>query len=220
VPGLEVAVRYVAATDGVSVGGDWYDVIDLGDGCVGIAVGDVVGHDIAASTTMGQVRSALRAFACEDSSNPGSVMTRLDRLFERLSLTYATCMLGVVEPGPRLRWSSAGHPPPLLVRDGRPMFLDGGAGVMLGVGGAQAEATIALEDGDFLVLYTDGLVERRGENLEDGLNRLALAASRIDAHDAEALCDSLLDAVLPQTSRDDDVAMLVARVGDAGPPAA
>jgi PAS domain S-box-containing protein len=219
-PGLEVAVRYLAASNHASVGGDWYDVIAFADGEVGIVVGDVVGHDINASTTMGQLRSALRAVACEDHGDPAHALQRVDRVFDTLGLTYATCVLGIVDPVSRsLRWSSAGHPPPLLVRDGTAAFLTGGEGVILGVTGGEdaVSTTVELREDDVLVLYTDGLVERRGEPLGDGLDRLLSTASRLATTDPETLADGLLAALRPDTdARDDDVAILVARVRPSG----
>jgi PAS domain S-box-containing protein len=216
VDGLDVAVRYLAATDGASVGGDWYDVICFDDGTVGIVVGDVVGHDLAASSAMGQLRSTLRAFAYEDHASPAGSLARLDRLFEALGLSYATCVLGIVDATTgAFRWSSAGHPPPLLVRDGAARLLHGGGGALLGVaaGTASAEAEVSLEDGDFLVLYTDGLVERRRESISDGLDRLVRVAAAAGATSAEALCSALVAGLLPEgAARDDDVAILVARL--------
>ncbi|HVL05882.1 MAG TPA: SpoIIE family protein phosphatase [Acidimicrobiales bacterium] len=222
VPGLELAVRYVAATDGASVGGDWYDVLGFDDGTTGIVVGDVVGHDIAASTSMGQLRSAIRIYAWEEHARPAAALARVDRLFDKLGLAYATCMFGVLDlVTSTFRWSNAGHPPPLLVREGTATFLTEGSGVLLGVtaGAGMAEATTELRDGDVLVLYTDGLVERRGESLQVGLTRLAAAAQNAGVEGPEALCEALLEALVPATAtRDDDLAILVARV-DRGAPA-
>lgn len=216
VDGLELSVRYLAATDGASVGGDWYDVICFDDGTVGVVVGDVVGHDLAASSAMGQLRSTLRAFAYEDHASPAESLARLDRLFDALGLSYATVVLGIIDvPAGHFRWSSAGHPPPLLVRAGSAHFLEGGGGALLGVAGGteSGEAATGLEDGDFLVLYTDGLVERRGESITDGLDRLARVAAAADASSAESLCEALVDGLLPHgVARDDDVAILVARL--------
>jgi PAS domain S-box-containing protein len=217
VGGIETAVRYLAATDGASVGGDWYDVISFEDGTVGVVVGDVVGHDIAASSAMGQLRSTLRAFAYEDHTTPDVPLARLDRLYAALGLTYATCILGIVDAVDlTFRWSSAGHPPPLLVRDGTATLLESRGGAMLGVASAAATlvpAGVDLEPGDFLVLYTDGLVERRRESLTDGLNRLVRAASGEPATSAEELCSRIVDALLPAGDRrGDDVAILVARL--------
>lgn len=218
-PGLEVAVRYLAAS-GASVGGDWYDVIAFDDGQVGIVVGDVVGHDISASTTMGQLRSALRAVTCEQHDDPALALQRVDRLFDTLGLTYATCILGILDPlGHTLRWSSAGHPPPVLLREGKPMLLTGGEGVILGVtaGAGAVSTTTELCDDDVLVLYTDGLVERRGEALGDGLDRLLLTLSRLGTTDPDELADGLLAALRPNSdARDDDVAILVTRVRAGG----
>ena len=214
VEGLELAVRYLAATDGASVGGDWYDVIRFDDGQVGVVVGDVVGHDLAASSAMGQLRSTLRAFAYEDHASPGGALARLDRLFDALGLSYATCVLGIVDPRTRrFQWSSAGHPPPLVVRGDRAWFLEDGGGALLGLAAGQhvGEASTTLEEGDQLVLYTDGLVERRGESISAGLARLAAAAATAGASSSEALCSALLESLLaPGAAREDDVAILVA----------
>ena len=216
IPGLELAVRYVAATDGASVGGDWYDVLPFDDGTTGIVVGDVVGHDIAASTSMGQIRSALRVYAWEEHARPAAALGRVDRLFDKLGLAYATCLFGVLDLGAStFRWSNAGHPPPLLLRDGVATFLTDGNGVLLGISAGEGmdEATTDLQEGDLLVLYTDGLVERRDESLECGLERLAAAAQRAGVTDPEVLCEALLEALVPATAtRDDDLAILVARV--------
>jgi anti-sigma regulatory factor (Ser/Thr protein kinase) len=198
------------------VGGDWYDVLSFDNGTTGVVVGDVVGHDIAASTSMGQLRSAQRVYAWEEHANPAAALARVDRVFDKLGLTYATCVFGVVDlASSTFRWSNAGHPPPLLVRDGTATFLLDGAGVLLGVtaGAGMAEATTHLRDGDLLILYTDGLIERRTESLQSGFDRLALAATRAATDDAEVVCEALLDALVPpSTAREDDVAILVARV--------
>jgi serine phosphatase RsbU (regulator of sigma subunit)/anti-sigma regulatory factor (Ser/Thr protein kinase) len=216
VPGIDIAVRYVAATDGASVGGDWYDVIAFDDDDIGLVVGDVVGHDLAASATMGQLRSALLAYACEEHAHPSAALARVDRIFNMLGLTYATCIFAVLDrTSSRLRWSNAGHPPPLLLRGGEARFLDDGSGVLLGVTAGRdcEEAETTLQEGDLIVLYTDGLVERRGDSFTDGLDRLARAANRLRVHDAEAVCDELLGELLPASAtRADDVALLVARI--------
>jgi anti-sigma regulatory factor (Ser/Thr protein kinase) len=217
VDGLELTVRYLAATDGVSVGGDWYDVVEFDDHEVGLVIGDIVGHDITASTTMGQVRSALRAYACEEHADPAEALARLDRLFDTLALGSATCVFGVVDEGARtFRWSNAGHPPPLLLRGGRATYLEDGAGIMLGVtGGTGMRAgTCTLEPDDVLVLYTDGLVERRKDSLDAGFDRLVASALDLDLRlDGPALADHLLAAMLPaDVVRGDDVALLVVRV--------
>jgi len=216
VPGLDIAVRYLAATDGASVGGDWYDVIAFDDDTIGLVVGDVVGHDLAASATMGQLRSALLAYACEQHEQPSHTLRRVDRVFDSLGLSLATCVFAVLDRASlTLRWSNAGHPPPLLLRDGRATFLSEGAGVMLGVsaGDDTDEASTTLREGDVLVLYTDGLVERRGESVTDGFDRLARIAARVRVDDAEEICNAVLSELVPPTTvRSDDIAVLVARV--------
>jgi anti-sigma regulatory factor (Ser/Thr protein kinase) len=165
---------------------------------------------------MGQLRSALRVYAWEEHARPAAALARVDRLFDRLGLSYATCVFGVVDlAASTFCWSNAGHPPPLLIRDGVATFLTEGSGVLLGVSGGagMAEASTGLQEGDLLVLYTDGLVERRNESLERGLDRLAAAATRVALADPEVVCEALLEALVPpSTTRDDDLAILVARV--------
>jgi len=217
VPELDIAVRYVAATDGASVGGDWYDVMVFDSSpVVGLAVGDVMGHDIGASTSMGQVRTALRASVYEHAADPAAAVARLDRLVSALGLPYSTCVLASFDPITNaLRWSNAGHPPPLLVRGGRASYLEDGSGLMLGVsdGDGVAEGAVELQAEDLLVLYTDGLVERRGESLQAGLDRLASTASAVVVETAQDLCESVLAELLPAgEARGDDVAVLVVRV--------
>jgi len=155
-------------------------------------------------------------YAWEEHARPAAALARVDRLFDKLGLAYATCVFGVLDLGSStFCWSNAGHPPPLLVRDGTASFLESGSGVLLGITGgeATAEATTGLQEGDLLVLYTDGLVERRGESLQVGLDRLATAATGAVFDDAEVLCEALLKALVPPSAtRDDDLAILVARV--------
>jgi serine phosphatase RsbU (regulator of sigma subunit) len=137
-------------------------------------------------------------------------------LMGELDLTMATCLLAIVDVDRlELRWSRAGHPPPLLLRDGRHAYLDSGEGVLLGIGAgwAPATATLVLEPGDALVLFTDGLIERRTESLTDGLDRLAQVALGLGTSDPERLCQGIVDELLPPgQGRKDDVAILVARV--------
>jgi len=219
--GVEVSVRYLAATDGASVGGDWYDVIPLPDGRLGLVVGDVVGHDLVASAAMGQLRSTLRAFVYEEHGSAAATLTRVDRLFEPLGMTYATCVLALLDPvGRRVQWSAAGHPPPLLVRGQEARYLEGGGGALLGLAAGRhtREAAADLEPGDVVVLYSDGLIERRGESIAVGLDRLQESASAAAATTAGELCSALLDALLPTgVTREDDVAILVVRLTEERP---
>lgn len=213
--GVDVAVRYLTAADGVDVGGDWYDVIPLTDSCVGLVIGDVVGHDVRAASAMGQVRNALRAFVIDGSLDPMEAMARTDRLMDRLGLTLATGVLMVVDVQARtLSWANAGHPSPLLVRGARVRHLDDGRRLLLG-GGWPSDTHPGHIDyvaGDTIVLYTDGLIERRGESLTDGLERLVHAAHSGLRGTVDELGDHLLAQMVPRDDqRDDDVALLVAR---------
>jgi PAS domain S-box-containing protein len=221
VAGLEVAVRYLAATAGVLVGGDWYDVIAFHEGPAAVVIGDVLGHDIEASSAMGQLRTGLRAYAYEDHRDPAEVLVRLDRLMEQLNVPMATCVLALIDVDRlTLRWSSAGHPQPLLLRHGQARYLEGGSGVLLGIHDApeRESATIDLQPGDTLVLFTDGLFERRGEPLTDGLARLAVVAAGLRTADPEKLCQGIVDELLPPgEGRSDDMAILVARVAPVAP---
>jgi anti-anti-sigma factor len=214
--GLELAVRYLPAADGTAAGGDFYDAIELPGGRLGIAVGDVVGHGPPAAAAMGQLRSALRAYALEGRP-PARVMQLLARYVDGVSgARGATLAYAVLDPGAReVRYACAGHPPPLLVAaDGSARFLDGGRGVPLdrALGQVYRDATAPVPEGATLVLYSDGAVERRGEALDVGMERLADAASAAARLDPEALCSAVLDALFePGRRRRDDVALLAAR---------
>ncbi|MDA0142155.1 SpoIIE family protein phosphatase [Solirubrobacter deserti] len=210
--GLELAVRYLPTADGVAAGGDFYDALRLTGGRLGIAVGDVVGHGPQAAAAMGQLRSALRAYAIEGRS-PARVLQLLSRYVEGVpGARGATLVYAVIDPAAReLRYASAGHPPPLLLAPGEePRFLEGARGVPLDrtLGHVYADATASLAENGTLILYSDGVIERRGEALDHGLARLADAAD--GALDVESLADRLLGTVAAR--RTDDVALLVARV--------
>ena len=223
--GLRTAARYLASESGADVGGDFYEVIALPDGAVGVAVGDVVGHDVFAAAAMGHLRGLLRASVWDvgryprgqnrrHGHDPAEVLTRVDRLVQGLeTATLASLAYARLEPlsggakGWRLRYSSAGHPP-LMVRrpDGSTVVLDDAAGVLLGVDdGPRTTAEVDLEPGSTLLAYTDGLVERRRESLDTGLARLRLALAQ-GPDDVDDLVDHLL-ATLGDS--EDDVAVLV-----------
>ena len=209
VEGVRIAARYLPGED--DVGGDWYDAIPLGDGRLGVAMGDVVGHGIGAAALMGQLRHATRAYALEGHP-PGVVLDRLDRLVRSLEGgQMATLLYVVVEPGmERITFSSAGHVPPLTIApDGGAAYLDGAPNPPLGVFDSEAhtELTAELEPGTALVLYTDGLVEERGESIDAGLEALRKAAARPGA--PEELCERLLAAKLDVHAANDDIAILV-----------
>jgi serine phosphatase RsbU (regulator of sigma subunit)/anti-sigma regulatory factor (Ser/Thr protein kinase) len=210
-PGLEVAARYLAAASEAEVGGDWYDVISIDSSRVGLVMGDVAGKGLAAASMVGRLRSAMRAYALEG-HDTSTVVERLNQLVwsELEDSQMATLVYLVVDQGEAtISWVNAGHLPPLVVEDGRPRFLEGPSSVPLGVMPyAQYQAGVMeLPQGATFVLYTDGLVERPGELLDTGLERLAEAA--IDpAGGTERLCDELLDRLVPDGATSDDVAIL------------
>jgi PAS domain S-box-containing protein len=227
IPGLRSAARYLASESGADVGGDFYEVISLPDGAVGVAVGDVVGHDVFAAAAMGHLRGLLRASVWDVGRYPGGenrrhghepadVLTRVDRLVQGLeTATLASVAYARLEPLPagagwRLRYSSAGHPP-LMVRhaDGSTVVLDAAQGVLLGVeDGPRTTAEVLLEPGATLLAYTDGLVERRGESLDEGLDRLTRALA-VGPHDVDQLVDHLVARL---GDSEDDVAVLAVGV--------
>jgi serine phosphatase RsbU (regulator of sigma subunit) len=216
IPGLALAARYLPATTGAEVGGDWYDVLALGDGRVGLVIGDVVGHDIEAAGVMGTLRHALRAYAWVD-GGPASVVRRVDELaLGPEPDALATLVYATYDPSRHvLAWSSAGHPPPLVLRpDGRAEYLLGANSTLVGIGADvdRTERAVSLEVGATLVLYTDGLVETRESSLTEGLDRLAALAAGSSAGSPEELVDLLLADALAAEQRKDDVAVLVARV--------
>jgi GAF domain-containing protein/anti-sigma regulatory factor (Ser/Thr protein kinase) len=219
-PGMTVAAAYQPGSSALEVGGDWYDVFPLAGGRVGLVIGDVVGRGLRAAAAMGQLRNALRAYALEDWT-PAAVLERLNQLTQSTdqgdmaTLVYATFDPQTAE----LVFASAGHPPPLVVEPGgETEYLEGGRSVPTGVVGdtAYEEARTTLGAGATLVLYTDGLVERRGTSLDDGLATLAQAAAEAAGSDVGALRDHLLVRQPPCAG--DDVAVLVFRpLAGAGP---
>lgn len=212
--GVQLAARYLPGTVGVDVGGDWYDAIHLADGSIGLVIGDVVGKGVQAAAMMGQLRNALRAFAFEH-NDPYEVVSRLGRLVEgMMEVPFATLAYLVVDPRERnVRYVVAGHPPPLVrAADGTTTFLNGGRTLPIGVDGSLSfQAGEALiERGSSLVLYTDGLVERRGRSLDEGL-RLLAAAAAVSDDDPEELVDTLVTSLIGDNERPDDIAVLALR---------
>jgi len=218
VAGLDRAARYLPSRTAGQVGGDWYDLLPLPDGSFGLAMGDVMGHDLTAAAAMGQLRSVLRSYAWPGGS-PAEVVESLDGLVQGLGMTQlATMVYGRLElpgadgPG-RLTYANAGHPPPALrAPDGSVRFLGDGQSLLVGValGTRRPEAQEVIEAGSVLVLYTDGLVEDRDVDIDDGLAALAAALSVADG-DAESIADALTTA-LTDNARSDDVAILVVKV--------
>jgi PAS domain S-box-containing protein len=214
--GLQVAPYYQAAGDGVEVGGDWYDAFELGGDRLGVVLGDVAGRGIPAASAMGQLRSVTRAFALADDGHcePGEVLTRLNR--HQLALgaeELFTVLYAIIDRAARIvTWANAGHLPPLLrVDSGEARLLEGGNGLM-GIEEVQYESfERSLPAPSTIVLYTDGLVERRGESLDVGFSRLIEAATS-GPPEPEALRDHILERVLPGDALHDDVTAVVVQV--------
>ena len=198
-PRLAVAARYLPSAVGVAAGGDWYDLLPIDEDRVAVVVGDVVGHGATAAAVMGQLRSALAAYLL-DGHSPAAALERLDRFAAPgPGLAGSTCVCLVVDCATgSLCWASAGHPPVLLLEPEGPRYLDEGGGTVLGVDGRppyrQAEAVIA--PGSSVLLYTDGLVERRGEVLDEGQERLARAAAGVRDLAPDELVSTVVDAAL------------------------
>lgn len=214
-PDVEVAARYVPARD--EVGGDWYDVIELRGGRVGVAIGDVVGHGVRAATLMAQLRAVLRSCALQQ-EDPARVLSQVDHYVQHSHPSgLATVAYVVLDPGTgTARIAVAGHPPPLLVGAATPRLLSTRSGPPIGaVPFARYTAqTLAIARGETMLLYTDGLVERRGESIDTGLQRLREAASE---HEPELLCAQLLDALVDTQRAADDIALVALRMPTLSP---
>jgi PAS domain S-box-containing protein len=216
VPGIEIAAAYEVAGLGAQVGGDWYDAFAMPNGCLGIVVGDVTGRGIRAASAMGQLRTLTRAFALAEEGHrtPGEALTLLNR--HQLALgdeQLFTVVYAVIDPEGTIVWANGGHPPPLLRRsDGECVYLEGGNGLM-GVEDTVYEThQQEVPSGSALVFYTDGLIERRSESLDVGLERLAGAVCG-GPEDPRPLCEHILLRVLePPADRYDDVTAVVARL--------
>ena len=222
-PGLHIAVRYLPAAQEAQVGGDWYDAFLTAGGSTLLVVGDITGHDRIAAAAMGQMRNLLRGMAYDSDNGAAALLTRLDGALRGLDLdTLATAVLARVEHGDedgtggrRLRWSNAGHPPPLLrTPSGAVHVLDADPDLLLGLDPttSRGEQVTVLEPGSTLLLYSDGLVERRAESLDDGIARLAALFADQGGVGPEQLCDLLVATVGPDSA--DDVVLLVLSVED------
>ncbi len=217
-PHLETAVRYRAATRGVSIGGDWYDSFLQPDGDMVLVIGDVMGHDIEAAAAMGQVKTLVRGIAFDRCEEPAGLLRRVDHALVGLAVpTMATALVCRVEHdgagGRTLRWSSAGHPEPLMLGpDGRVTDLTAPIGPPLGIGwrGPRADGAADLPDDATVLLFTDGLFERRGVPLDDGREQVRRLLARFGDRPLEELCDRLLSVMLADGA-EDDVAVLALR---------
>lgn len=208
-----VAARYLPKASNVTVGGDWYDVLDLGEGCRGLIVGDCVGPGLEAATAMGALRNVSRALLA-DGRSPAEVIASLDRFATTMpAAACATVVCAVVDLGElTITYSNAGHPPPLLVHNDQVVWLDQALATPLAVDEPmRREARLDVHPDDLLVLYTDGLVERRNESLDDGLLRLANAAVAFCGEPVEDVANRLIEELVGVTARD-DVALVVKRI--------
>ena len=217
IPGLDLAVRYLPATEGAAVGGDWYDAFPLAGGRVGLVIGDVAGHNLLSASAMGQVRSLLRAYAI-DTRDPGAVLERTNAAVAALlPEVLASVVYAVLDPATGdFGYANAGHPPPIITSAGQAEYLDDEPGIMLGACATAGYSTgrRRLAPGARLVCYTDGLIEDRRRDISEGFTALADALQRSGPGSAEHTCASV-EAALASAARLDDVCLLTARL--AGP---
>ncbi|GAA3630849.1 SpoIIE family protein phosphatase [Streptomyces chitinivorans] len=209
------AVRYEPAARPLEVGGDWYDTVELPDGRIGIVVGDCVGRGLEAATVMGQLRSACRALLLQF-ADPAQVLAALDRFAALIpGALCATVFCGVLDPATgRLAYSSAGHPPGILTHpDGTTELLDQGRSIPLAVrpGRPRPTGTRTMPPASVLLLYTDGLIERRSRPLHAGIAEASAAARRGRGADLEKLADDIRTGLEPAGGYDDDMALLLYR---------
>jgi PAS domain S-box-containing protein len=221
VPGLDISAYFLPSSGTAAVGGDWYDVLPLPDGAIGLAIGDVMGHDMHAAAAMGQLRSVLRSYAWEGDS-PAGVLDRLDRLVQGLQMAQlATTIYARLVPRDDafvLTYANAGHLPPLVrTPTGNVFRLEGGHSPLIGAveesagnGEPRPEATLALTPGSVLLLYTDGLVEDRTLDLETELSRLEdILRRQLPGVAMSELCDTILTEMARRELLDDAAILLV-----------
>ncbi len=213
-PGLEFAARYVTGEDR-AVGGDWYDAFTLPSGVLWVVIGDVAGHGLSAAVVMGRVRSAVRAYALEGHP-PDEVIRLVDHKVRHFELGVMVTISCAVSKPPYVQFQivSAGHPPPVVAGPAQPAALvDIEVQPPLGIGWGDlaTPTTLSMPSGGVLVLYTDGLVERRGENLDAGLARLCAAVA---PNDPESVCRSIMLKMIGSQRPEDDVALVVLRRTD------
>jgi phosphoserine phosphatase RsbU/P len=210
VAGVDMAARFIPGSGGV--GGDWYDVFTLPSGDLGVVIGDVAGSGLAAAVIMGRMRSALRAYALE-TSDPADVLGRLDRKMQHFEPdAMATILYAVIGSQlDRMHLCLAGHFPPVIARPGQPAELATvAAGLMIGAA-HQAQrpvSTVPIRPGTLLCFYTDGLIERPGEVIDDGLARLCRA---VTAESPDAACSAVMQALVGDQPARDDIALLMVR---------
>ena len=223
---LELAARYQPARAGAEVGGDWYDAFMLPEGATALIIGDVAGHDLNAAVRMSAARNMLRGIACDRKEPPGKILARLDAANDILYPGQTmTCVYALVEKTSadqwwKLHYAVAGHLPPLLITaEGETRFLEEGRSLLLGVDPTRIrpDAFISLPPQSVVLLYTDGLIEHRGEDLDRGLARLRQHAAPLARAPLDDLCEELLRALAPDST--DDVALIAVRTPapDQGP---
>ena len=221
---MQLAVRYESAAETAQVGGDWYDAFLQAGGATVLVIGDVIGHDSVSTAAMGQVRGLLRGIAATTGASPSEVLTRLDGAMELLQVdTSATAVVARFEQTPaeieqgvtRMRWSNAGHPPPMVINpDGKVVMLaTAEADLLLGIDAkvARTETEVTLQRGATVLLYTDGLVERRGQSINEGLDLLRQTLVELAECSLEDLCDQVLSRMVPERG-EDDVALAAVRL--------
>jgi PAS domain S-box-containing protein len=225
---LQIAARYRPAAHDAKVGGDWYDAFLTVDGELSLVIGDVAGHDRQAVAAMGQLRNLLRGISYTLNKPPAAILTALDSAMGHFAVgTFATAVIAQIEQNVldkvrnrrRLRWSNAGHLPPLLLHpDGTAELLHTTPELLLGAhtGRPRTDHVAELPVGSTLLLYTDGLVERRSETIDDGLDRLVSVAAALSGHDLEEFCDALINRMSDDgdIAAHDDIALLALRAHD------
>jgi serine phosphatase RsbU (regulator of sigma subunit)/PAS domain-containing protein len=221
---VQIVARYEPAAEAAQIGGDWYDAFLQADGATMLVIGDVVGHDYTAAAAMGQLRGLLRGIAVHSGDGPANILRGLDQAMRTLLIeTTATAIVARIEQSDderhrgvtHLRWANAGHPPIMIIdADGSVVALPGvDADVLLGVDpeSERREVAITLDRGATILLFTDGLVERRDQDLTSGLDRLQRTLGELAHLPLDEMCDELLARLLPPT-REDDVALIAVRL--------
>jgi serine phosphatase RsbU (regulator of sigma subunit) len=221
---VQIVVRYVPAGEAAEVGGDWYDAFLQPSGSTVLVIGDVVGHDTTAAARMGQIRTIVRTLAARDHEGPAAVLCEVEQVMQTLqSEILATAVVARLDQTAEqreaglatLRWSNAGHPPPMVISpDGEVQVLDGGRpDLLLGVrpDTLRREAEVTLPWESVVLLYSDGLVENRHEDIDHGLERLQGLLGELAGRDLDELCDQVLARMLP-TNPGDDVALVAVRL--------
>lgn len=215
-PAAAIEARYRAASDLLDVGGDWYDSFSWPDGSIGVMVGDVVGHSLESAAAMGRLRAAAAALAAVGEPSPAALLDALDRFArspDGISFATAACVVLQPETG-LLAYASAGHPPPLLVlADGTVIYLDGAQSPPLTavMAGPRSEVSLVIEGGSLVAMYSDGLIERRGESIDVGMARLGAAlAERLDQPTAQ-LIDGIIEELTGASPPRDDIVLAAFR---------